>query len=182
MSASRRSSPRSTRSWAVIAASGPGARCGASSAHVCVLAATSGSGPSAKRPAPSANTPAAHCPGASSARRYSASDAAGHSCFPRSSAHRQRSRSSTSPSQSRVAQSWSTVRTSWSRSPCSTISVSDGPVTPSATDSGARTDRRERPASPRPPWPGAARRRPRHDRGARAAPAALPVRCERRQR
>ena len=41
----------------MIAASGPGARCGASSAHVCVLAATSGSGPSAKRPAPSRQHP-----------------------------------------------------------------------------------------------------------------------------
>ena len=31
------------------------------------------------------------------------------------------------------------------------------PVTPSATDSGVRTDRSGRPVSPRPPWPGAAR-------------------------
>ena len=112
-----------TRSCAVIARNGPGARCGSSSAQRCVLAATSGNGPSAKRPAPSATTDAAHCAGASSATRYSASDAAGQSCLPRSSAHRQRSRSSIRPSQSRWSQSRSISRTSSSRSPSSTSAL-----------------------------------------------------------
>ena len=78
-----RSSPRITRSCAVIAASGPASRCGASSLHVCVEAATSVSGPRAKRPAPSTSTRAANDPGASSANRYSANSAAGQCCRPR---------------------------------------------------------------------------------------------------
>ena len=63
----------------------PGARArgsGASSAHVWCWATTSVSGPIVKRPEPSSRTPAAHAAGASSARRYSASVAAGHSCRP----------------------------------------------------------------------------------------------------
>ena len=57
-----RSSPRTTRSSAAIAASGPVSRCGASSSHVCVEAATSVSGPRANRPAPSTSTWAANSP------------------------------------------------------------------------------------------------------------------------
>ena len=74
-----RSSPRTTRSWAVSTADGPEVRCGSSSAHVWVDAATSGNGPSAKRPVPSTNTDAANGPGASSASRYSAWVATGQS-------------------------------------------------------------------------------------------------------
>ena len=48
-----RSSPRTTRSWATKAASGPASRCGASSAQQCDDAATSVSGPNENRPAPS---------------------------------------------------------------------------------------------------------------------------------
>ena len=52
-------SPRTTRSWAASAATGVGGAFGARSAHVCVEAATSESGPSANRPPSSVSTAAA---------------------------------------------------------------------------------------------------------------------------
>ena len=98
-------SPRSTRSWATNAARGPRSSTGASSAHVWCWAATSVSGPIVNRPtvrrsrrAPRPRTRG----GASRARRYSASVAAGQSCRPVSTAWRARSRSRSSPAQSRV--------------------------------------------------------------------------------
>ncbi|MFL6105062.1 MAG: hypothetical protein ACJ74K_17455 [Actinomycetes bacterium] len=68
---SRRSSPRSTRSWATAPATAGTARYGASSAKVWVVAATSVSGPRANRAAPGRSTLAASGAGPSRAIRYS---------------------------------------------------------------------------------------------------------------
>ncbi len=95
-------SPRSARSWATMAARGPGSSSGASSAHVWSWATTSVSGPIVNRPDPSSSTPAAQSAGASSASRYSASVAAGHSCRPVPTAWRARSRSRRNRGQSRL--------------------------------------------------------------------------------
>ena len=92
------SSPRIDRSWATKVATGTGWRWGASSAHVWSTATTSDSGPIVNRPASPSSTVAAHSGGASSASRYSASVAAGHSWRPVSRvAAAQRSRSLQQP-------------------------------------------------------------------------------------
>ena len=118
-----------TRSWAARVASGVAGTCGASSAQVWVEAATSLTGPRAKWAAPGTRMAAAQGPGASSANRYSAWLAAGHSWRPRSRARRARSRRSTTPSQSPSEQRWS-MRTS--RPSRSSASIS------SAVESGRR--------------------------------------------
>ena len=66
-----------------------------------VDAATSLSGPRANQPASSVSTAAAHWPGARRARRYSASDATGHSWRPVDAAARHARAVATRPSQSR---------------------------------------------------------------------------------
>ena len=82
-------SPRIARSCATNVARGPRSRWSTRSPHEWCCAATSVSGPIVKRPdspSLSSSTAATYSGSASSARRYSASVAAGHSCRPVSTA------------------------------------------------------------------------------------------------